>query len=244
MMRQGRVHDGSMGSSRAGLSAETRARVAPIARGNPAPAGSQTEKPCAAESGPTLGGDRARDVCGRGSRADGRRRAWRRTFDRPRPDPRRTGTSMRGHAPTETATADAFLASSTRSTPALATTFTARALEEARVARAAGAARTAETRETWATAIFLVCVLVCTRMEGARGRSRRWIAIVVQGRSWSRIESEILPLISWVKPSRIIFLDQSERVVSPHWKPQKRRGKSKSTFHFLGCRRRRSRGNG
>ena len=173
-----------MGSSRAGLSAETRARVAPIARGNPAPAGSQTEKPCAAESGPTLGGDRARDVYGRGSRADGRRRAWRRAFDRPRPDPRRTGTSMRGHAPTETATADAFLASSTRSTPALATTFTARALEEARVARAAGAARTAETRETWATAIFLVCVLVCTRMAGAWGRSRRWIAIVVQGRSW------------------------------------------------------------
>ena len=121
---------------------------------------------------------------GRGSRADGRRRAWRRAFDRPRPDPRRTRTSMRGHAPTETATADAFLASSTRSTPALATTFTARALEEARVARAAGAARTAETRETWATAIFLVCVLVCTRMAGARGRSRRWIAIVVQGRSW------------------------------------------------------------
>ena len=116
-MRQGRVHDGSMGSSRAGLSAETRARVAPIARGNPAPAGSQTEKPCAAESGPTLGGDRARDVYGRGSRADGRRRAWRRAFDRPRPDPRRTRTSMRGHAPTETATADAFLASSTRSTP-------------------------------------------------------------------------------------------------------------------------------
>jgi hypothetical protein len=36
-MRQGRVHE-SMGSSRAGLSAETRARVAPIARGNPAPA--------------------------------------------------------------------------------------------------------------------------------------------------------------------------------------------------------------
>ena len=180
-----------MGSSRAGLSAETRARVAPIARGNPAPAGSQTEKPCAAESGPTLGGDRARDVYGRGSRADGRRRAWRRAFDRPRPDPRRTRTSMRGHAPTETATADAFLASSTRSTPALATTFTARALEEARVARAAGAARTAETRETWATAIFLVCVLVCTRMAGARGRSRRWIAIVVQGRSGSRIESEI-----------------------------------------------------
>lgn len=192
MMRQGRVHE-SMGSSRAGLSAETRARVAPIARGNPAPAGSQTEKPCAAESGPTLGGDRARDVYGRGSRADGRRRAWRRAFDRPRPDPRRTRTSMRGHAPTETATADAFLASSTRSTPALATTFTARALEEARVARAAGAARTAETRETWATAIFLVCVLVCTRMAGARGRSRRWIAIVVQGRPWSRIESEIKP---------------------------------------------------
>ena len=74
MMRQGRVHE-SMGSSRAGLSAETRARVAPIARGNPAPAGSQTEKPCAAESGPTLGGDRARDVYGRGSRTDGRRRA-------------------------------------------------------------------------------------------------------------------------------------------------------------------------
>jgi len=72
------------------------------------------------------------------------------------------------HAPTETATADAFLASSTRSTPALATTFMARALEEARVARAAGAARTAETRETWATAIFLGCVLVCTRMGSAR----------------------------------------------------------------------------
>ena len=76
------------------------------------------------------------------------------------------------HAPTETATADAFLASSTRSTPALATTFTARALEEARVARAAGAARTAETRETWATAIFLGCVLVCTRMGSARWAAR------------------------------------------------------------------------
>ena len=168
------------------------ARASPRSRGGTRPPRAHRLKSRARQNrAQTLGGDRARDVYGRGSRADGRRRAWRRASDRPRADPRRTGTSMRGHAPTETATADAFLASSTRSTPALATTFTARALEEARVARAAGAARTAETRETWATAIFLVCVLVCTRMAGAWGRSRRWIAIVVQGRSWSRIESII-----------------------------------------------------
>ena len=78
----------------------------------------------------------------------------------------------------------AFLATSKRSTPALATTFTARAERRETAEARTGAALTAETRETWATAIFLVCVLVCTRMAGARGRSRRWIAIVVQGRSW------------------------------------------------------------
>ena len=58
-------------------------------------------------------------------------------------------------APTERATGATFLATSTRSMPALATTFAARVVRLVlRAARATGAL-TAERRETWATAIVL-----------------------------------------------------------------------------------------
>jgi hypothetical protein len=51
------------------------------------------------------------------------------------------------------------LATSKRSTPALATTFTARAERRETAEARTGAALTAETRETWATAILMLVLV-------------------------------------------------------------------------------------
>lgn len=64
-----------------------------------------------------------------------------------------------GDAPTASATGAAFLATSKRSTPALATTFTARAERRETAEARTGAALTAETRETWATAILMLVLV-------------------------------------------------------------------------------------
>lgn len=184
MMRQGRVHDGSMGSSRAGLSAETRARVAPIARGNPAPAGSQTEKPCAAESGPTLGGigrgtctgaDRARTAGGARGGAlsiahDPIRveRGHRCEDTHPRRRRRRTPSWRARHAPHQP-----------WPRPSRRGPWRRRGWHGPRGRR--GRRR----REKPGRQPFFLFAFLCVREWRARGgRSLRWIAIVVQGRSW------------------------------------------------------------
>ena len=182
------------GTSRAGRGVETRARVAPIAQGGPNPAVRQTEKPVERQIGNLKGGIGA----GRGERGSGANDRGARDTTLPMVrDPiraeRDADVVSRTHGDGD---GGRLLGELNTLHTRLGHDLHGAGLGGGAGGAAAGAARTAETRETWATAIFLGCVLVCTRMGSARWAARldsdlvrtRWSARIskIERSDWSR----------------------------------------------------------
>jgi len=142
-----------IGAMPEGLRVETAGVARPRPEGSdravPRPAGEIENRPGSRD------GSHARDPI---RRAIARRARGRRRREPPIARSPLRARDREGDVPTASATGAAFLATSTRDTPALATTFTARAERRAPARARTGTALTAETRETWATAI-LMCVL-------------------------------------------------------------------------------------